>query len=286
MIGLDGRPTTDPGAFPAGGALTPMAGHKGYGLALLIECLSAVLTGAAVTRQVGTWVVGDPSVSTGHGAAFVAVDIGSMMPIDEFKRRVDAMAEEIRQAPRAEGSDRIYLPGEMEWERRQKALSEGIVLPEDVRISVARAGEGSGHRSEILVRPEGPSPGTARFRLYNERRVVPSESRLRLDRSDGRRGRLPLRGRVKDGDRDSAGGVEGRAACWPCTGRCRRSAGARSSWRGPISAGLIHGACHTYVGQEAIAVGRLRPPAARRRGLQHAPRPRPCAGQGRAAARS
>jgi ureidoglycolate dehydrogenase (NAD+) len=51
VIGLDGRPTTDPGAFPAGGALTPMARHKGYGLALLIESLSAVLTGAAITRQ-------------------------------------------------------------------------------------------------------------------------------------------------------------------------------------------------------------------------------------------
>lgn len=137
LIDPDGRPTTDPGAFPAGGALTPMAGHKGYGLALLIEVLSAVLTGAAITRQVGTWAVGDPSVATGHGAAFVAVDVGSMMPIDAFKRRVDEMAEEIRRAPRVEGADRIYLPGEIEWERRQKALVEGIVLPEDVLRSVA-----------------------------------------------------------------------------------------------------------------------------------------------------
>jgi ureidoglycolate dehydrogenase (NAD+) len=137
VIGLDGRPATDPGAFLTGGALTPMAGHKGYGLALLIETLSAVLTGAAVTRQVVSWTVGDASASTGHGAAFVAVDIGAMMPIDLFKRRIDAMAREIRQSPRSEGSDRVYLPGEMEWERRQRALVEGIVLPEDVRISVA-----------------------------------------------------------------------------------------------------------------------------------------------------
>ena len=83
-----GRPRIRPRSS-AGGALTPMAGHKGYGLALLIECLSAVLTGAAITQQVGTWAVGDPSVSTGHGAAFIAVNIGSMMPIDEFKRRVE-----------------------------------------------------------------------------------------------------------------------------------------------------------------------------------------------------
>jgi ureidoglycolate dehydrogenase (NAD+) len=60
-----------------------------------------------------------------------------MMPIEVFKQRVDAMAQEIRQSPRSEGSDRIYLPGEIEWERRRKALVEGIVLPEDVQISVA-----------------------------------------------------------------------------------------------------------------------------------------------------
>ncbi len=136
VIGLDGRPTTDPAAFLAGGALTPMAGHKGYGLALLIESLSAVLTGAAITRQVVPWVVGDLSVPTGHGAAFAVIDIGAMMPIGDFKRRVDALVEEIRQAPRAEGSDRVYLPGEIEWERRQRALVEGIVLPEDVRLSL------------------------------------------------------------------------------------------------------------------------------------------------------
>ncbi len=137
VIDVEGHPTTDPGAFLAGGALTPMAGHKGYGLAILIEVLSAVLTGAAVTRQVVPWVVGDLSVPTGHGAAFLAIDIGAMMPIDDFKRRVDAMAREIRQAPRAEGSDRIYMPGEIEWERRQKALAEGILLPTDAWLSVA-----------------------------------------------------------------------------------------------------------------------------------------------------
>jgi LDH2 family malate/lactate/ureidoglycolate dehydrogenase len=137
LLGPDGRPTTDPGAFPAGGALTPMAGHKGYGLALLIEGLSAVLTGAAITRQVGTWAVGDPTVATGHGAAFIALDVGSMMPAGVFKGRVDAMVEEIRGAPRADGCERIYVPGEIEWDRRQKAVAEGIPLPEDVRLSVA-----------------------------------------------------------------------------------------------------------------------------------------------------
>ena len=132
-----GRPTTDPGAFLAGGALTPMAGHKGYGLALLIETLAAVLTGAAITRLVVPWIVGDPSIPTLHGAAFIALNIAAMMPIDEFKRRVDALAREIRDSPRAEGADRVYLPGEIEWGHRTKSLAEGIRLPQEVLLSLS-----------------------------------------------------------------------------------------------------------------------------------------------------
>ena len=61
VIDHDGEPTTDPAVFLEGGALRPMAGHKGYGIALLIETLSAVLTGALLTRQVLPWIVGNPA---------------------------------------------------------------------------------------------------------------------------------------------------------------------------------------------------------------------------------
>ena len=63
VIGRDGEPTTDPAAFLEGGALRPMAGHKGYGIALLIETLSGVLTGASSTRQIVPWIVGDPAAA-------------------------------------------------------------------------------------------------------------------------------------------------------------------------------------------------------------------------------
>ena len=54
------------------------------------------------------------------------------MPGEQFRRRVDDLIAEVRNAPRAEGSDRIWLPGEMEWERRDRALRDGIPLPADV----------------------------------------------------------------------------------------------------------------------------------------------------------
>ncbi len=49
------------------------------------------MTGAAMTRQVVPWIVGDPSIPTEHGAAFTAVNVAVMMPIDEFKRRVESL---------------------------------------------------------------------------------------------------------------------------------------------------------------------------------------------------
>jgi LDH2 family malate/lactate/ureidoglycolate dehydrogenase len=133
LIGPDGLPTTDGSLYPQTAVLNPMAGHKGYGVALLIESLAGVLTGAAVTWKVGSWIFGDPSLPTHHGAAFLAFDLGAMMPADEFRARVDALVNEIHAAPTAPGVKRVRVPGEPEWDRRKTALVEGIPLPEDVR---------------------------------------------------------------------------------------------------------------------------------------------------------
>lgn len=131
VIDDEGLPTTDPNVYPEHGAQLPMAGHKGYGLAVLVEILTAVLTGASMLGQVKSWVA-DISDPTDEGHAFIAIDVGQIMPLDQFGERMDWMVRELRSAPRARGVDRIYLPGEMEWERYQHAPEAGIVLPPDV----------------------------------------------------------------------------------------------------------------------------------------------------------
>jgi LDH2 family malate/lactate/ureidoglycolate dehydrogenase len=136
LVDDDGLPTTDIRDYPRVGSLLPMAGHKGYGLAVMVEVLAAVLTGAAVTKHVRPWLGPTIGELTDEGNAFVAIDIGAMMPVVEFKARMDGMIREIREAPKAKGSDRIYLPGEMEWERRTDALANGIPLPPDVLASL------------------------------------------------------------------------------------------------------------------------------------------------------
>lgn len=135
LTDADGIPTTDPSGFPETGALLPMAAHKGYGFALLVETLAGVMTGAAMTRQQPSWVIGMPGSPSGYanqGQVFMAIDAGMMLSPAEFEGRMAWLADYIHATPKAAGSERTYLPGEMEWERRERALREGIDLPPDV----------------------------------------------------------------------------------------------------------------------------------------------------------
>lgn len=135
LVDASGSPTTDPSRFPETGALMPMAAHKGYGFALLVEVLAGVVTGAALTKQQPTWitgVAGQPPGPANQGQAFIAIDAGMMLSPEEFAGRMDWLADYIHSVPKADGTTRVYLPGEIEWEKRDKALVEGMILPPDV----------------------------------------------------------------------------------------------------------------------------------------------------------
>jgi len=136
LLDAEGKPTTDPTPFSHAASLTPLGGYKGYGIAFMIEVLAAILTGSSIRSHVLSWTFSDASKPTGHGAAFIAINIAAFMPVEQFKARMDQTIREIRQEPKADGADRIWLPGEMEFQRREKALVEGIDLPDDVVASL------------------------------------------------------------------------------------------------------------------------------------------------------
>jgi len=151
MVDTKGAPTTDPFLYPHAAFLLPFGGYKGYGIAMMIETLAGILTGAGAMFDLRNWVDHDPSLSTNHGAAFLAFDVGAITPIAAFKRRVDQMIREIHDTPKAKGVDRLYVPGEMEWENRKAALAKGIPLPEDVRESLRALAEELGMKTSWLA---------------------------------------------------------------------------------------------------------------------------------------
>jgi LDH2 family malate/lactate/ureidoglycolate dehydrogenase len=136
LLDLEARPTRQATLFSHAASLTALGGYKGFCMAFMIEILAAVLTGSSISKQVLSWTFSEPNLPTGHGAAFMAINIESFLPIEAFKERMDYLIAEIHSAPRAEGPDRLYAPGEIEFQRREKALKDGIDLPDDVTASL------------------------------------------------------------------------------------------------------------------------------------------------------
>jgi LDH2 family malate/lactate/ureidoglycolate dehydrogenase len=126
-----GRPTTDPGVAVTTRLLTPLGatrelgGHKGYGLAVMVDILCGVLAGAmfAETRQ------RDPDPDRADiGHFFGAIDIARFRDLEAFKADMDLLLQALKGSPKAEGQDRIYVAGEPEWECERERRRDGIPL--------------------------------------------------------------------------------------------------------------------------------------------------------------
>lgn len=134
-----GRPTTDAKEALEGSVL-PMAGHKGYALALMIDVLAGILTGAAFGRLVGQ-LYGELEQPQDVGHLIGAIDIARFLPLEEFYDRVDRFTSELRSNPLAEGATRIVVPGDLEMEKTAQRLREGIPVAEPIRQQLRELGQ-------------------------------------------------------------------------------------------------------------------------------------------------
>ena len=119
----DGNPTTNPleAAVPM-----PLAGPKGSGLALMLECFQGVLVDHVLLAPA---IRGEPVVHSQNGLV-AAVNIGLFTDVADFRVRIDELAAAIKSLPTAEGVEAIRLPGEIEREIAAGRRREGIPLPE------------------------------------------------------------------------------------------------------------------------------------------------------------
>ena len=119
----EGRPTRDPAqarlVHPAGGA-------KGYALAVAHDILSGGLSGGGMTIHKPRWSAGQPHQGT---LFFLAIDIAAIMPLDGFAEAMDAQVRAVNALPPAEGFERVYMPGQIEWESFAEREASGIPFP-------------------------------------------------------------------------------------------------------------------------------------------------------------
>lgn len=138
-LDADGVPTTDAERALAG-LVAPMAAHKGYGIAVMMDMLAGVLSGSAFGAAVhGPY---EPAAPSGAGHLVIALDIKAFMPLAEFEARAAQLVDELKSTPRAAGVDEIFYPGEIEARNAENAARDGLVLPRKTCADIeALAGE-------------------------------------------------------------------------------------------------------------------------------------------------
>jgi len=126
-LDADGNPTSDPAAILASRRLLPFGDHKGAGLALMLELLTAGLTGGLLSQEIirkdSTGL--DPDTSK----LFIALDVEAFADKDRFAHRVNDLCALLHEM---EPTLTITYPAERGWQTRDRYLAEGIPIHAEI----------------------------------------------------------------------------------------------------------------------------------------------------------
>lgn len=144
-IDADGRPTTVPAAALAG-ALLPLGGveetggYKGYGLTLLVDILTGVLSGGSAAPLIGPLFSTEGGKSN-LGHTFIAIDPEAIDEPGAFEARMETEFDILIASPTALGSPgRILIPGEPEREAERRSAERGVVMDREHHAALKTMG--------------------------------------------------------------------------------------------------------------------------------------------------
>ena len=129
VLDKEGKPTADPKRAMDHGFMLPFGKYKGYGISLIVNILTGLLSGGAVSTEIADMYT-DPKDPQGVCHLMGALDIARFVPLSEFKQRMDELIRKMRGSKRMKGVERIYVPGEKEFLEEEKRRKEGIPVPE------------------------------------------------------------------------------------------------------------------------------------------------------------
>lgn len=122
----NGEPTKDPEAALKG-VMLPFGGIKGSAITILTDILSGVLSGANFGGRVLS-VFTNQERESGNGNFMLAIKVASLMPLSEFKARMDEELDRIMALKPARGIDKVIYPGYLEHRVQTCRTKEGIPL--------------------------------------------------------------------------------------------------------------------------------------------------------------
>ena len=125
-LDADGNPTTDPAAG-LDGFIQFMGGHKGYGIALMVDILSGLLSGGEYLDQTRQMWDEDGPQGTAH--FFIALDPARLMDTGEYDRRMADFRRRIKSTAPFNAGGEVLLPGEIEMRHLAERRAKGIPVP-------------------------------------------------------------------------------------------------------------------------------------------------------------
>jgi LDH2 family malate/lactate/ureidoglycolate dehydrogenase len=145
VIDAEANPATDPNeilehlgqataAFlPLGGAGELFAGYKGYGLAAMVEILSASLSGGVFMKDLLGFAPDGSRRPYMLGHFFLAVDIEHFVPLELSRQITGQIMRDLQSARKAPGQERIFVAGEKEWEQEAIVRERGVPVNRNLR---------------------------------------------------------------------------------------------------------------------------------------------------------
>jgi LDH2 family malate/lactate/ureidoglycolate dehydrogenase len=141
-----GEPTTNP-QEAIDGIILPMAEHKGYAIAAMVDMLSGVLTGSGFLSAVHSPYKTAEKSNCGH--LMIAMNIAAFQPLARFNARMERFIAEIKAVPTAKGYDEVFYPGEIEANNDARHRREGILFPDDTLADLRRIARETGLESKL-----------------------------------------------------------------------------------------------------------------------------------------
>jgi L-2-hydroxycarboxylate dehydrogenase (NAD+) len=128
-IDAQGRPTRDPKATRAGGALLAFGGYKGFAMAMAAQAL-------------GVFAGSGSDAEGNYGYVMLAMKPDLLMPLADYRKQLSENLARIKATPRQPGVHEIRLPGERSFRERAKNLREGIVIDKFIYEALLAVPEG------------------------------------------------------------------------------------------------------------------------------------------------
>lgn len=126
LVDSQGKPVTDPDRVrndkttavpPLGGA---QFGHKGFGLAFMVDAIAGGLTGAGCSKA--------PPNEGGNGFLSIVIKIDDFIPLDTYTQEIEGLIEWVKSSAKSPGVQEIHIPGEVEQQNRRRMLKDGIYI--------------------------------------------------------------------------------------------------------------------------------------------------------------